>query len=189
MSTSLFQPGYLPAQLLAGNVFIGSSAAAGVTIPAFTATAQVFGLWNPLGSGVEIVPLALEIGIATGATPVVADLGLCYLPNAGGQVATGGQITAFTSATPVNARLGLGNRSKALFTPSAATIAAPSFLMSIGLSFASTTAGTGVQYGQYDFNGMLSLPPNNYIGLGSSTIQSGTIIAATLFWMELPYSG
>jgi hypothetical protein len=46
----MFQPGYLPAQTLAGNVFIGSTTYAGIVAPAYNAAAQTFGLWNPAGS-------------------------------------------------------------------------------------------------------------------------------------------
>ena len=95
MAISFWQPGYLPAQTLAGVAFIGATAAAGVTIPATNATSQTFGIWNPVGSGVEIIPVFLDIGISTATTPVVAGLALSYQVGVGSQVATGGPISAF----------------------------------------------------------------------------------------------
>jgi hypothetical protein len=188
--SSLYQPGYLPAQTLAGNVFTGATAAAGVSVPAYNATAQVFGIWNPLGSGVEVLLIGIDLGIATGTTPVAAGFGLSWLAGAGSQIATAAPITAFTAATPVNLRLSLGNVSKVKFTPSAATITAPVFLKSIGLSFGSTTATQGgFQFAHYDFNGAISIPPGNYVGLGGSAAQSGTVVQASLDWMELPFNG
>jgi len=186
---NLFQPGYLPAQALAGQVFIGATAAAGVTLPAHNGTAQTFGIWNPLGSGVEVVITALDIGIATATTPVVGSFGFSWLANAGSQVAGSAAITAFTKATPVNARLGLGNPSKVYFTPSGATITAPTFLFPIGLSFATTTASNGVQWYHNDFNGDWTIPPGNYVGLGCSAAQSGTVTQVGMRWLELPFNG
>ena len=186
---TLFQPGYLPAQTLSGNAFYASTAVAGVTLPILTATAQVCGLWNPLGSGVELLPISLDLVATAAATPVIAGLGLCWLGNTGSQVATGGPISAFTTGTIYNARLGLGVSSRAKFAPLTATIAAPVVLGYLGKFITSTTAGTDVQDGHYEFNGKLSIPPGNYVGLGSTIAQSGTTFAATWTWIELPFSG
>jgi hypothetical protein len=188
---TLFQPGYLPAQTIAGNVFTGQTALAGVAaLPIATATGQVFGIWNPLGSGVEAVLIALDMGVATGTTPVASAFCLSWLANAGSQVASSAPITAFTAATPTNLRLGLGNASKVKFTPSAATMTAPVFLKSLGLSFASTTATQGgFQWAHADFNGAITIPPGNFVGVCGSTIQSGTVLQISMDWMELPYTG
>lgn len=186
---SLYQPGYLPAQTLAGNVYTGATAAAGVAVPAYNATGQTFGIWNPLGSGVEVILIGLDLGIATATTPVVAAFGLSVLTNAGSQVATAAPITAFTAGTPVNLRLGLGKPSNIKFTPSAATITAPTFLKSLGLSFATTTAANGFGFAHYDFNGAITIPPGVYVGLGGSAAQSGTVIQASIDWMEVPFNG
>ncbi len=190
MAVSLWQPGVLPAYTLNGLSFIGATAAAGVTIPASNATAQVFGIFNPIGSGVEVLPVFLDIGISTATTPVVAGLCLVYQTSAGSQVATGAAITAFTAATPVNARLGLGQQSKVKFTPSAATLAsAPSVLMQLGLSFQSTSANGGINYAHYDFAGLPTIPPGNFVGIGSTNAQSGTVTPISMGWVELPFSG
>ena len=53
-----------------GNVFIGTTAVAGVALPAYNTTAITFAVWNPLGSGKYIVPVHLLVGYSdtTGAT-------------------------------------------------------------------------------------------------------------------------
>lgn len=188
---NLFQPGYLPAQTLAGNVFTGQTAMAGVgALPVATATGQVFGIFNPLGSGVEVLLLGLDMGIATGTTPVTSAFCLSWLANAGSQVATGSPITAFTGATPINQRLGLGNASRVKFTPSAATMTAPVFLRSLALSFGSTTATQGgFQNAHYDFDGKITIPPGNFVGVCGSTIQSGSVLQISIDWAELPFTG
>jgi hypothetical protein len=180
---SLFQPGYLPAQALAGNVFIGSSLAAGVAIPAYNATAQVFGVWNPAGSGKNLILLKFMAGVATAGTPAVAALGLSYLPNAGGSIATGAPISAFTDSTPVNGLLTKGNASAARFTL-AATITAPTFFYDLGVSQESATPGTGLFWVEHDFDGAVIIPPGVYVGVGGSAAP-GQTIQSTLVWMEL----
>jgi hypothetical protein len=179
-------PGDITRQMLAGNMFIGSTAAAGVAVPAYNATAQVFGLWNPAGSGYTAIPVFLTAGIATVGTPAVADLSLSILTNAGSQIATGSAITAFTASTPVNARLGSGKISQMRFTASAATTTAPAHLMSLGASQESATPGTGIFNIYFPFNGSLAVDPGTYIGIGASTAL-GQTAAVTLVWYEIPY--
>lgn len=176
---------YIGQQALAGNVFIGSTAAGGVAIPLTTATAQVFGLWNPSGSGVKCVIDKLSLGIVTLGTNIVAALAWSYLPNAGSAIgAAGAPITAFTSAAPVNAIIGQGNASKVRFTPSAATTIAATHLMSIGLS--STTGTVTDEVGQmvYDHDGNLIVPQGVAIFLVGS-VAPGSTYQATLTWAEV----
>jgi hypothetical protein len=180
---SLFQPGYLPAQTLAGNVFVGSSLAAGVAIPAYNATAQVFGLWNPAGNNKNLVLLKLMAGVATAGTPAVSALGLSYLANTGGSVATGAPISAFTDSTPVNGLIGRGNAASARFTLTATTTA-PTFFYDIGVSQESATPGTGLFWVEHDFDGAVIVPPGTYIGLGGSAAP-GQTMQTTIVWMEL----
>lgn len=183
--SSLFQPGYLPAQTLAGNVFIGSTAATGIAIPAYNATAQLFGLWNPAGSGKNAVLVKINIGVATLGTPAVSALGLSYISGAGSAIgATGAPITAFATTAPVNGLVGKGSQNSALFTLAATTIA-PTFFYDLALSQESAVAGTGVFWMEHDFDGAVIVPPNTYIGLGGSAAP-GQTTQATLVWFELP---
>ncbi len=170
---------------LAGNAFIGSTTSGGVAIPAHNATAQVFGLWNPLGSGVALVLNKIAIGVATLGTNAVASIGLSHLLGAGAQVATGGPITAFTNTAPTNARLGNGKAPKARFTLSA-TITAPTFFLTLGMAQnATTTQPVAEQAYQYDFQGSVIIPEGVYIGLGGSAAP-GSTYQASLSWVEIP---
>src|ERR1700730_7015850 len=78
-----------------GNVFIYATAPAGVAPPAYNATAQTFGIWNPAGSGKNISIIKLCIGLVT--VGVVTDH-FCwsFVTNAGSQIATGATISAAT---------------------------------------------------------------------------------------------
>src|ERR1700752_64411 len=121
MSTSLGKY-YDKAKL--GDVFIGSTAVAGVALPISTGTAATFGLWNTNPSKIA-VPLRLNIGFTSG-TIAHGEFGLANVTAT--TVATGSNITAFTDGvlgtTIRNARLGEGNASTMRFTPSAATVVA-----------------------------------------------------------------
>jgi hypothetical protein len=182
--SGIFQPGYLPAQTLAGNVFIGSTLAAGVAVPAHNATAQTFGLWNPAGSGKNAILVKLNVGVATAGTPAVASLGLSYIPSAGSAIgAAGAPISAFTGTSPVNGLVSKGSQNSALFTLAATTIA-PTFFYNLALSQESATPGTGVFWMEHDFDGAVIVPPNTYIGLGGSAAP-GQTIQASLVWFEI----
>jgi hypothetical protein len=183
-SPSMFQPGLLPAQTQAGNVFIGSTTNAGIAIPAYNATAQTFGLWNPAGSGVDAVLLDLNLGVATLGTPAVAAIGLSYLGNTGATIATGAPVSAFTDTTPLNGRISRQANNRCRFTLSA-TITAPSFFFSLGLSQETTAAQNGIQWMEYEFGGFLIVPPGTYIGLGGSAAP-GQTFQSSLVWLEIP---
>lgn len=166
-----------------GRMFIGSTTNAGIAIPAYNATAQVFGLWNPAGSGVNLVLGKISIAVATLGTNAVSAIGLSYLLNVGSQIATGSPITAFTATTPFNAILGQGDASKARFTLTATTTA-PAFLMSLPMAQnATTTQPVAEQAYQYDFDGGLILPQGTYIGLGGSAAP-GSTYQVSLSWIE-----
>ena len=123
-----------------GNVFIGTTAIAGVALPAYNATAITFAVWNPLGSGKNIIPIHLMVGYSdtTGAT---GNITVSYQNGVGAQVASGAAITAATLVAPLNAKIGAGNSSVAKFAPATATFAAAtSLLMTTGISQTVTTA-------------------------------------------------
>ena len=166
-----------------GKVFFGSTTNAGIAIPAYNATAQVFGLWNPAGSGVNLVLGKISISVATLGTNIVSAIGLSYLLNTGAQIATGSPISAFTATTPFNARVGNGLTPKGRFTLTATTVA-PAFLMSLPMAQSvSTTAPNAEQAFSYDFDGMILIPPGVYIGLGGSAAP-GSTYQASLSWAE-----
>lgn len=187
----LFQPGYLPSAMLAGKVFIGSTTAAGVAIPAYNATAQVFGLWNPAGSGVNVVLLKLMLGIATAGTEALSSLGLSVLTNAGSAIASGAPVSAFTQTASqpglLGANAGSAAQSQARFTLSA-TITAPTFAYSLGIWEGNGTTLQGVTWNVYDFDGVVGVAPGAYIGLGGSAAP-GSTYQATLAWLEIPVAG
>jgi hypothetical protein len=178
--------GYLVQQTLKGRMFIGSTTYAGVVVPAYNATAQVFGLWNPAGSGRNLVLDKLNMALATIGTEAVAAYGLSYLTNTGGSIGTGAPISAFTATAPVNGLLTEGDTPKGRFTLSA-TITAPTFFYDLGVALISTDLNTATNDGfcqlTHDFNGAITIPPGVYVGLGSSA-AGGQTMQASITWYE-----
>lgn len=169
---------------LAGRCFIGSTAAAGVAIPLTTATAQVFGLWNPPGSAVDVVLNKLSLGIATLGTNIVAALNWSFLANVSA-VATGQPITAFTNTTVQNAKVGAGLASRVRFTGSAATTVAATHLMSIGMTSTTGTPTNSNAVMVFNHDGSLIVPQGSAIFLVGS-VAPGSTYQASLSWAEIP---
>lgn len=190
--SSLFQPGYLPQMTLARKVFIGSTTYTGIAIPAYNATSQVFGLWNPAGSNVDIILLKLSLGIAASGTEAVSALGLSVLANAGSAIgASGAPITAFAQTSSLPGMLGDNGGAAApsvgRFTLAATTVA-PTFAYSISISetagsATTTAAAPGVTWLEHDFDGIVGVAPNTYVGLGGSAAP-GSTYQASLSWLE-----
>jgi hypothetical protein len=174
-------------QAYRGNVYIGSTAAAGVVPPIYNNTAQTFAIWNPTGSGKNIVPIKLSVGLVTVGV-VTASHCWSYVANAGAQVATGGTISAGTFVAPVNALLGSGATSVSKFAPATITTVAPSYLRPVGISsFMATTPTAANSFWQLTeyYDGDLIVPPGTAIFLASNIAGVATY-AQSLAWEEVP---
>lgn len=170
-------------QGLAGNLYFGSTAAAGAAIPLTSATAQVFGMWNPPGSGVVAVLDKLILGIATLGTNIVAALNWSVLTNVQA-IATGSSITAFTDTTIRNAQIGRGRTPKVRFTGSAATTAAATQLTPIGITSTTGTAVNASPAMVFEHNGMIMVPESVAIFLVGSAAP-GSTYQIGLSWAEV----
>jgi len=174
-------------QVVRGNVFIYSTAAAGIApiLPAIAAGAPA--IWNPAGSGYNFIPLRLLMGYVSGAN-VPGFFEFAYTPNTGATVAAGQPITAFTDAAPVNALLGSGKVSKMRWAPAVATfVANPVFLMTLGLSQFTGLAATAVAPFTliHDFDGTLIIGPGNAVSIGCNAANTA-VYSIALIGMELP---
>lgn len=171
-------------QAYRGNLFIGSTAIGGVTVPAYNTTAQVFGLWNPAGNTKNAVLTSLDMGLVSGAD-ILSNWTLSQSLNAGSAIATGG-ISAFTSAAPQGGNIGISGGNTVRFTASAATTLAATFLMTLGWSFNTTTTTTNYAYtAHYEFDGKIIVPPNCAVWV-TNNAASGAVADLTLIWEEAP---
>lgn len=169
------------ADAIAGNIFVGSTAAAGTAFPISTGTAVTFGLWNTSTSK-NAVLLDLTVGYTSG-TIALGTLGLAN-QYVGFSLATAAPLSVFTDGTPKNALAG-GAGSVMRFTPSAATLTTGGTAWKwLGKGIESATAGLGVFDGNYDLRGQLILPPGNLAFVCGSVAQTG-LFSMSLTWAEI----
>ena len=173
------------ADVAAGGVFIGSTAAAGTATPAAGGTAMTFGLWNT-SPNLNAVLLGFTAQYVSG-TLTVAGFGLTILPNAGFAIGTGAPISAFTGGTPTNALVGHGSASGMRFTPSAATIVAGTNFAFFGTGHEIATAGPGMNNSFTDLGGAVVLAPGSAAFVTSTIAQTG-VFAMSLIWNEIAVS-
>lgn len=172
---------YFP-DVTAGNVFIGSTAAAGTAFPISTGTAVTFGLWNT-STAYNAVLIDLDVGVTSGTIA----LGVLGIANqvAGFALATAAPLSAFTDGTPKNALVGSGAASNMRFTPSAATLTAGGTALKwLGKGIESATAGLGVFDGHYEFNGKIVVPPGNIVFVCGSVAQTA-LFTMSMTWAEV----
>jgi hypothetical protein len=176
-------------QAYRNNLFIGSSAVAGVVPPIYSTTSHVFGLWNPAGNTKNGVLVSLDVGLVSG-TIIISNWTLSQSLNAGANVATGAPISVFASVAPQPGNIGAIAGNSLRFTSgtagTAATTIATTFLMTLGMSFNTTETTLNYEVSlHYDFDGKVIVPPNTAIWL-TNNAASGATANATLMWEEVP---
>lgn len=172
-----------------GRLFIGSTPIAGVAIPISSTTAPTPVLWNPAGSGVNLV-LIRYTAAYTGGTGAVSGFGYYALTAAGSAIATGAPVSAFAATTPTNALIGAGQASKAKFSATGTvTLAAAGTLVkaaSLGQAVAAATNANLPAPGLIeDFDGSIIIPPG-VLFYPAATAASGDTFAQSLTWYEAP---
>ena len=167
--------------VMQGNVFIGSTAAAGTAFPISTGTAVTFGLWNT-NTSKNAVLLGLNVGFTSG-TIALGEIGLAN-QYVGFATATAAPLSAFTDGTPKNALLG-GGTSTMRFTPSAATLSAGGTAVYwTGASIESASAGTGIYNAKIDLDGQIVVTPGQLVFVCGSVAQTG-LFTMSLIWQEV----
>ncbi len=166
-----------------GNVFIGSTAAAGVALAAYNATAVTFALWNPAGNSRNAVLISCDIGYISG-TVASSTYTYSYQTGVGAQAATGSPITAATLGTPVNGYIGLGQSSTMKFIPATLTLAAGATLLKTIGAANIGIAATTTNIVKDNINGSIIVPPGTIFCVGTIG-NSGITAAVSLVWEEI----
>ncbi len=170
------------------RLYVGNQAAAGAVLPIYSNTTQQCGLFNPLGSGVNVTPVKINITLVD-TTGAAGGFCLGYKTGCGGSIATGSPgITVATLVTPINLNLIASGGSKALFMSAAITTAAPAILMQLGLNqLVLTPATTGApQYmASIDFDGYPIVSPGTAIFV-CGNIATLAKFACSIVWEETP---
>jgi hypothetical protein len=167
-----------------GNVFHGSTAAAGTAFPISTGTAVTFGLWNT-SSNKAAVLMALNVGVTSG-TIALGEIGIAN-QYCGFAIGTAAPLSAFNAGTPKNGLLGMGGASSMQFTPAATTTltAGGTACWWSGYAIESATPGLGVFRAQIDIDGQIIVPPGQLVFVCGSVAQTA-LFTMTLTWAEVP---
>jgi len=176
-------------QTYRGNMFYGSTATGGVVIPIASSLTPTYSIWNPAGSGKNLVPVVALFGW-TATTAALGNLVWQATTNAGSSISSTAPFVAFGTGTPVNALLGAGKTSVMRLGSGGTTtlVAASTFYRSTACSITATTAATSVAPGwvwRDDFDGSSIIPPGNAIHLFGTTAIAVTL-QVTLVWYEAP---
>jgi hypothetical protein len=163
-----------------GNVFRFTTAEAGVTIPIVSATAGVYMIVNPIGSGKVLEFIRTVIGITT-ATEVVGVLGFGIQPSS--------SATTYTTAGVLaNALYGGGRTSVATVwtsvTQTAVVATGGNFKPMV--SVPAVTGNTPMNL-EYDFDGTFLLQPGYQVTLLCNPAAQSAAMVVDTVWAEWPY--
>ncbi len=173
-----------------GRLFHGSSAAAGIAIPLYTATTQALCLWNT-STNVELELVKYSLGYVSGTT--VAGPIMYAMLQAGFAYGTGSPIATFTNAPTYirPGRAGTGTTQAQFANVTVTTTAALPVAQMIGssistpdaLTAASTTIATMVI--EENFDGSIIIPPG-WAFFPVALLASVTLYQQRLVWVENP---
>ena len=155
------------------------TSASAIPIAATNATPN-FVIWNPAGSGVNVIPVSIHLGFAAG-TGIAGQIGYSYVPNAGTSIGTGLAFSALTGVTIRTGQAGVAYGGATLFG-SAATATGTAPYVPVRWKWSSFSQGapittTAMMYWlQEDFDGKLILPPNNAFYLDASAAIAETMM-------------
>lgn len=157
-----------------GKIFGAANQAAQAVSVALATTYTGLGLYNPPGSGVNLVPLKLKFALSV-APAAIATIGLL------GGWAAGGAVTAQTAKLAVQNGI-IGNSGTGVgIALSAATITTPTWLEQLvdGFTAAALPSPSPPAY----LDGHIALAPGAFLGIGALTAVTGL---GSIFWAELP---
>ncbi len=176
------QPRYYE-QAYRGQTFFTSVASAAPT--AYVGAAggtPLVGLWNPAGSGKNLVLLRASIALAAQATTTLNTTSFRLY---GGATAA---ITQATVSVPVStlSLTGSGSVAKAYLNVALTSSTALTYIETIGSYWWSTAVGTAlVPPVDWDFAGGIIVVPGNMIALGAYAALTAATYDAALVWSEV----
>ena len=170
--------------LKSGRVF--SSAVSAINPTAFTGGAAgtpALGLYNPVGSGVDLVLIDVAIGIRTTGTAAVTLDFNHWLVNQGGVAVTG------TNTVPRNMYSGAQSGSVAvamLNTANTAALASALVRPSVSVGLTAATAITNIGVLRDELKGLIVIAPGVYYAFGASATPTAASVDVAVLWAELP---
>ena len=158
----------------AGNMLSAASQGATAVSVGLATTYTGMILYNPVGSGVILVPNKVKFSLAA-APAAAANIGLIA-----GFAATGGVTVQTTKLLNQSSQIGNSNIGKGIAL-SAATIVTPTWLFELVDAF--TAAAFPSPTIPYDLEGAFQILPGGFIAIGATTAISGY---GSILWEEVP---
>lgn len=162
------------------SIWIGSTPAAGVTVPIYNSTTQQCVLYNPLGSNKRLSLLRTSIGYISGT--MVAGHFVYATQTLLSSAVSGTQSALINNGLLQNASI--GGATGILYT--AATVVAMTYLMNVGISqVVQAATATNAPWTMIDeVEGMITIPPGGAIAVAAN-VAAAVVANISLVWEEL----
>jgi hypothetical protein len=157
-----------------GMIYSAANQAATAVSAALATAYTGLGVYNPVGSGVNLVPLKVKYAVSV-APAAIATVGLLA-----SFAATGGVTAQTTKLTVQNGIIG-NTVSGAGIALAAATITTPTWVEHLEDGF--TAAALAAPVPPFYMDGHLAVGPGGFLGVGALTAITGL---GSIFWAELP---
>ena len=171
---------------LVKNGLVYSIAIANINPSAFTGGAAgtpIFGIYNPLNSGKDLVFIQARTAIRTPGVAAVASSTNFYAVNQGGTAPTGTQTQARSSLSFAQT----GSVAYVMSNTANTGVAASNLLAPFaGITAVVTTASQQVSFLSDQINGLITLAPGMYLAYGLSVALTTAGLDASLIWAEIP---
>lgn len=171
---------------LAKSGSLYTASATGINPSAFTGGAAgtpIFGIYNPVTSGRDLVILQARLALRTGGTAAVSSSFNFWAASQGGTAPTGTQTQArnlYTHASSGSLAYVMNN------TANTGAVASSLVLPSFGLTAVATTPTQQITRATDDVNGAVIVPPGGYLAYGISVALTSGSVDAALIWAEVP---
>lgn len=188
-SVSDLMPKYFE-QTMRGNMYVWSTALAGVGLVAPTTT-NAPALWNPPNSGKLLVLVKIVAGRTAKGTPLEGSIVYCTLANAISGPGTGAPIVSLTTAAGTNCLLGAGDNSGMRFAPATISTTGSTVLFAAsGLAQTADNGATTVSGPRGEtlvdlINGAIIVPPGNTFQLAAAVTIS-TTYTFSIYGLSVP---
>lgn len=173
-------------QTMRGNAFMYSAAIGGTVLAAFATTSAPF-IWNPIGSGRNLIITKVAVGLDATGTTAAGHVVYGVQSNLGGNVGTGAPVVSGTFVAATNLLIGSGLVSQMKFAPTTVSLtAACTFLCTMGLGQATAATTATSPYTAIDYvEGRIVIPPGSAFSVAASGAIASTY-TISITGLEVP---
>lgn len=173
-------------QTVRGNAFVYAVPAAGAILNVLGTTSAPF-LWNPAGSGKNLVITKVVAGLVATGTTAAGHIVYGFQNNLGSQTGTAAPVVSLTAVAAVNLLMGGGKASVMRFAPTTVSLtAACTFLCSMGIGQATAAStATSPYMAVDDVDGRIIIPPGSAFTVAASGAIASTY-SISIYGLEIP---